>query len=59
MTQTYGIPLRYYVDSLRVFRFVQGRDSFWRASQMRSRHVLQTDDVGTHNRLVRSLSRAS
>jgi len=33
---TYGIPLRYYVDSLRVFRFVQGRDSFWR------RHVLQT-----------------
>jgi hypothetical protein len=25
--QAYGIPLRYYVDSLRVFRFVQGRDS--------------------------------
>ena len=24
---TYGIPLRYYVDSLRVFRFVQKRDS--------------------------------
>lgn len=24
---TYGISLRYYVDSLRVFRFVQGRDS--------------------------------
>ncbi|MCL4459825.1 MAG: hypothetical protein M1136_01825 [Chloroflexi bacterium] len=24
---SYGIPLRYYVDSLRVFRFVQGRDS--------------------------------
>jgi hypothetical protein len=34
---TYGIPLRYYVDSLRVFRFVQGRDSVWR------RHVLQAD----------------
>jgi len=24
----FGLPLRYYVDSLRVFRFVQGRDSF-------------------------------
>lgn len=36
---TYGIPLRYYVDSLRVFRFVQGRDSFWR------KHVLQTDEA--------------
>jgi hypothetical protein len=36
-----GLPLRYYVDSLRVFRFVQGRDSFWR------KHVLQTDDVDT------------
>ena len=33
--------MRYYVDSLRVFRFVQGRDSFWR------KHVLQTDDVDT------------
>lgn len=41
LTQAYGIPLRYYVDSLRVFRFVQGRDSFWR------KHVLQTDDVDT------------
>ena len=27
LMQTYGIPLRYYVDSLRVFRFVQGKDS--------------------------------
>ncbi len=35
----YGIPLQYYVDSLRVFRFVQQRDSVWR------KHVLQTDDV--------------
>ena len=35
----YGIPLRYYVDSLRVFRFIQGRDSFWR------KHVLQTDEA--------------
>jgi len=36
---TYGIPLRYYVDSLRVFRFVQNRDSVWR------KHVLQTDEA--------------
>jgi hypothetical protein len=41
LIQTYGIPFRYYVDSLRVFRFVQGRDSFWR------KHVLETDDVDT------------
>jgi hypothetical protein len=39
LMQAYRIPLRYYVDSLRVFRFVQGRDSIWR------KHVLQTDDV--------------
>ena len=39
LMRTCGIPLRYYVDSLRVFRFVQGRDSFWR------KHVLQTDDI--------------
>jgi hypothetical protein len=36
---TYGMPLRYYVDSLRVFRFVQNRDSVWR------KHVLQTDEA--------------
>ena len=41
LMQAYGLPLRYYVDSLRVFRFVQGRDSVWR------KHVLQTDDVDT------------
>ena len=41
LTRAYGIPLRYYVDSLRVFRFIQGRDSVWR------KHVLQTDDVDT------------
>lgn len=41
LVQAYGIPLRYYVDSLRVFRFVQGRDSVWR------KHVLQTDDIET------------
>ncbi len=39
--EAFGLPLRYYVDSLRVFRFVQGRDSVWR------KHVLQTDDVDT------------
>jgi hypothetical protein len=41
LIETYGVPLRYYVDSLRVFRFVQGRDSVWR------KHVLETDDVDT------------
>jgi len=45
---TYGIPLRYYVDSLRVFRFVQGRDSVWR------RHVLQTDEADPQWRQVMS-----
>lgn len=39
LVHTYGIPLRYYVDSLRVFRFVQVRDSFWR------KHVIQTDEA--------------
>ena len=39
LMHTYGIPLRYYVDSLRVFRFVQSRDSVWR------KHVLQTDEA--------------
>ena len=41
LMQSHGIPLRYYVDSWRGFRFVQGRDSVWR------KHVLQTDDVDT------------
>jgi hypothetical protein len=39
LIRNYGIPLRYYVDSLRVFRFVQSRDSFWR------KHVLETDEA--------------
>ncbi len=39
LIESYGIPLRYYVDSLRIFRFVQGRDSLWR------KHVLQTDEA--------------
>ena len=37
----YGLPLRYYVESLRVFRFVQCRYSVCR------KHVLETDDVET------------
>jgi hypothetical protein len=37
--RAFGIPLRYYVDSLSVFRYVKTRDSFWR------RHVALTDDV--------------
>ncbi len=37
--QTFGLPFRYYVDNLRVFRFVQKRDSFWRT------HHLGTDDA--------------
>ncbi len=50
VVETFGLPLRYYVDSLRVFRFVQGRDSFWR------KHVLQTDDVDTQwRRMMRLL----
>lgn len=39
--ETFGLPLRYCADSLRVLRFVQGRDSAWR------KHVLQTDDVNS------------
>jgi hypothetical protein len=49
LMQAYGFPLRYYVDSLRVFRFVQGRDSFWRTQ------VLQTDDVDTQWRKMMRL----
>jgi hypothetical protein len=37
--QTYGLPFRYYVDNLWVFRFVQKRDSFWRT------HHVETDGV--------------
>jgi hypothetical protein len=37
--KAYRLPLSYYVDNLRVFRFVQNRDSLWR------KHVLQTDDI--------------
>ena len=35
--QAYGIPLRSYVDSLRVFPCIQRRESVWR------KRVFQTD----------------
>jgi len=38
-TLKYGIAYSFYVDSHSIFRFVQGRDSFWR------KHVKVTDDV--------------
>jgi hypothetical protein len=47
--RAYGLPLRYYVDNLRVFRFVQKRDSVWR------KHVLMTDDVDPQWRQVMRL----
>ena len=46
LMKAYGIPFCYYVDSLRVFRFVQGRDSIWR------KHVLQTDEADPQWRQV-------
>lgn len=39
LVRRYGLPLQYYVDSLRVFRFVRNRDSFWYKT------VLKTDEV--------------
>jgi transposase len=44
--QTFGLPFRYYVDNLRVFRFVQKRDSLWRT------HRLVTDEVDPQWRQV-------
>lgn len=44
--QNFGLPFRYYVDNLRVFRIVQKRDSFWR-----NHHVL-TDEVDPQWRQV-------
>lgn len=49
LMQTYGLPLRYYVDNLRVFRFVQKRDSVWR------KQVLETDEVAPQWRQVLAL----
>lgn len=49
LMQNYGIPHQYYVDNLRVFRFVQHRDSVWK------KLVLGTDDVNTQWRQVMAL----
>jgi len=43
---TWGCPLRYYVDSHSIFRFVQGRDSMW------PRHYLVTDEATTQWQMV-------
>jgi hypothetical protein len=47
--KAYGTPLKYYVDNLRVFRYVQSRDSVWR------KHVLMTDDIDPQWRQVMRL----
>jgi hypothetical protein len=47
--QTFGLPLSYYVDNLRVFRYVQKRDSVWR------KHVLLIDDIDPQWRQVMRL----
>lgn len=47
--QHFGIQNRYYVDNLRVFRFIQHRDSVWKNM------VLGTDDVNTQWRQVMAL----
>jgi hypothetical protein len=49
LMQHFGIPNRYYVDNLRVFRFIQHRDSVWK------KLVLGTDDVNTQWRQVLAL----
>ena len=46
LMQTFGFPLQYYVDNLRVFRFIQKRDSLW------YKQVLGTDDVDPQWRQV-------
>jgi hypothetical protein len=49
LMQAFGIPNRYYVDNLRVFRFIQHRDSVWKNL------VLGTDEVNTQWRQVLAL----
>ena len=49
LMQHFGVPHRYYVDNLRVFRFIQNRDSLWKNM------VLGTDDVNTQWRQVLAL----
>jgi len=46
LMQAFGLPLRYYVDNLRVFRFVPERDSVWR------KNILDTDNIVTQWRKV-------
>jgi len=49
LMQSYGIPHQYYVDNLRVFRFIQHRDSTWKGM------ALGSDDVNTQWRQVLAL----
>lgn len=51
--QKFGIPNRYYVDNLRVFRFIQHRDSTWKNMK------IGTDDVNTQWRHVMTLMNTS
>jgi len=44
-----GLPIRYYVDNFRVFRFIEERDSVWR------KHVLRTDEIDPQWRQVMRL----
>ena len=44
----YGLPLSYYVDNHCIFRFVQGRDSFWR------QHYKVTDEAEPQWKQVRN-----
>lgn len=49
LMQHFGVPNRYYVDNLRIFRFIQHRDSVWKNM------TLETDDVNTQWRQVLAL----
>jgi hypothetical protein len=49
LMQHFGIPNRYYVDNLRIFRFIQHRDSVWKNL------ILGTDDVNTQWRQTLAL----
>jgi transposase len=51
--QANGLPLSYYVDNLRVFRFVQNRDTTWR------KYTHQTDDIDPQWRQVLRLLRVN
>ncbi len=49
VTRGHGLPFRYYVDSLRVFRFIASRDTNWR------KQILQTDESDPQWRQVMRL----